>query len=151
MFTRRQTLASLAALPVALAAGASNAASSMIYAPGRVAINGYDPVGYFAHAQPVLGKQSQRVMWKGAIWQFSSAKNRVAFESDPWAFAPCFGGYCAYGMSIGLASSTDPNSWRIHNKKLFLIHDLETREIWLRDIDENIARAQTNWPAVLRP
>ncbi|MBV1894877.1 MAG: YHS domain protein [Rhodobacteraceae bacterium] len=150
MLTRRQTLASLAALPVSLMAGASPAASPMIYAPGRVAINGYDTVAYFSDAKPVLGKRSQAVMWKGAIWQFRSASNRIKFESDPWAFAPSFGGYCAYGMSIGLASTTSPDAWRIYNNKLFLIHNLKTREIWERDIDGNIARANHNWPAVLR-
>lgn len=150
MLTRRQTLACLAALPVTFMASASYATSPMIYAPGGVAINGYDPVGYFTDAKPVLGKRNQAVMWKGAIWQFSSARNRVVFESDPWAFAPCFGGYCAFAMSHGRASTTAPNAWRIHNQKLFLIHDLKTREIWLRDIDANIERANHNWPAVLR-
>jgi hypothetical protein len=150
MLTRRQTLANLAALPVSLVAGSSQAASPMIYAPGRVAINGYDPVGYFTDAKPVLGKREHAVMWKGALWQFSSARNRTIFESDPWAVAPCYGGYCAYGITIGLASTTDPNAWRIHNDKLFLIHDMKTRDIWLRDIDANIDLANNNWPAVLR-
>ncbi|MBL4767746.1 MAG: YHS domain protein [Rhodobacteraceae bacterium] len=150
MLNRRQTLASLAALPVSLIASACHATSPMIFAPDGVAINGYDPVSYFTNSKPVQGNHNQAVMWKGAIWQFSSGSNRIAFESDPWAFAPRYGGYCAYSMSIGKTSTTDPNAWRIHNNKLFLIHDLATRLFWLRDIDGNIDRANHNWPAVLR-
>lgn len=150
MPNRRQLLASLAALPVSLLATPSQAKSSMIFASGGVAINGYDPVSYFSDAKPVVGTDKQAVMWKGAIWQFSSASNRVAFESNPWAFAPRYGGYCAYAMSIGQTLSTDPMAWRIHNNQLFLIHDLATRQVWLHDIVGNIDRANQNWPAVLR-
>ena len=145
-FTRRTILGLLASA----AATPAFAAKSAIYAKNGLAVGGYDTVAYFSDAKPVLGKRSQAVMWKGAIWQFRSASNRIKFESDPWAFAPSFGGYCAYGMSIGLASTTSPDAWRIYNNKLFLIHNLKTREIWERDIDGNIASANHNWPAVLR-
>ncbi|MFT5343629.1 MAG: hypothetical protein ACI9BH_002852 [Paracoccaceae bacterium] len=150
MPNRRQILASLAALPVSLLASPSFATSPMVFAPDGVAINGFDPVGYFTDSKPVIGKRNQAVMWKGAIWQFSTASNRIAFESDPWAFAPRYGGYCAYAMSIGDALTTNPYAWRIHDNKLFLTHDLATRHVWLRDIDGNIERANHNWPAVLR-
>lgn len=150
MFNRRQILTSLAALPVSFVASSGHATSPMVFAPDGLAINGYDPVSYFTETKPVLGKPNQAVMWKGATWQFSSANNRIAFESDPWAFAPRYGGYCAYAMSIGETSTTDPYAWRIHNNNLFLIHDLATRQFWLRDIDENINRANRNWPAILR-
>lgn len=150
MPNRRQFLASLSALPVSLLATASQANSPMIFANGGLAINGYDPVAYFTDAKPVTGKRNQALMWKGAIWQFASSANRIAFESNPRAFAPRYGGYCAYSVSIGQTSTTDPYAWRIHNDQLFLIHDLATRHVWLRDIAGNIDRANHNWPAVLR-
>lgn len=150
MPNRRQILASLVALPVSLLATPSQAKSPMVFASDGVAINGYDPVSYFINANPATGTRKQAVMWKGAIWQFSSASNRVMFESNPWAFAPQYGGYCAYAMSIGVTSTTDPMAWRIHNNQLFLVHDMPTRQFWLRDIVGNIDRANQNWPAVLR-
>ena len=150
MPNRRQILASLAALPVSLLATPSQATMPMIFASGGLAINGYDPVSYFTEAKPLAGNRKQAVMWKGAIWQFSSARNRVAFESNPWVFAPRYGGYCAYAMSIGKTLTTDPMAWRIHSNQLFLIHNMDTKQVWLRDIAGNIDRANQNWPAILR-
>ena len=150
MFTRRQFLASLAALPVAGSPAASRAASPMVFTRDGLAINGFDPVAYFAKSGPRLGTPEQALMWKGAVWRFVSARNRVMFESNPWAYAPQFGGYCAYAMSLGEIAVTDPVAWRVYNGKLFLIHDLSTRAFWLRDISGNIKRANDNWPAVLR-
>lgn len=146
---RRQFIACLAVLPVAMFATPGQAHMPMFFAPGGLAINGFDPVAYFTDAKPVPGRPDQAVMWKGAIWRFASQFSRELFESNPRAFAPQYGGYCAYALSIGETSITDPMAWAIHANQLFLTHDLPTRRFWLRDITGNITRANRHWPGVL--
>ena len=125
------------------------AESSIFFSGGEGAINGYDTVAYFTTGKPVKGRADITVQWKGAVWRFSSQANREAFEANPWAFAPQYGGYCAYGASMGNRDSTEPDAWKIVRGKLYLTHTPVVRSIWVRDLDGHIARANTNWPAIL--
>ena len=59
-------------------------------------------------------------MPSGATWQFASANNLAAFKADSQAYAPQYGGYCAWAVSGGYTASSDPQAWRIHDGKLFL-------------------------------
>ncbi len=150
MLNRRHALILLGAACSMCAATRVVADQPMIYARRGVAINGYDPVAYFTAARPVKGKKAHRVMWKGAIWLFSSAANREAFEADPRRYAPRFGGYCSFAVSRGYTASTDPNAWRIHDGRLYLNYSLGVRDRWARDIPGNIALAEGHWPKVLQ-
>lgn len=150
MQTRRSLLATGAALPLAaLAAQPLFAADPETFARDGLAINGFDPVAYFTDAAPVEGDAAHAVEWNGAEWRFSSAENKAKFEADPEAFAPQYGGYCAYAVSKGYTAKTDPDAWTIHDGKLYLNYDRSVRGIWERDIPGNIAKADGNWPTVL--
>src|SRR5512139_3751066 len=74
---------------------------SEIYAPNGKAIKGYDPVAFFKESQPVMGLDSLTYRWKDADWYFSTSENLQNFKSMPEAYAPQYGGYCAYGTSKG--------------------------------------------------
>ncbi|MEX0351493.1 MAG: YHS domain-containing (seleno)protein [Paracoccaceae bacterium] len=146
MPTRRNILAGLGALALAPAA---RAASPMIYSQGGAAIAGFDTVSYFVDGGPVPGQPDNALMWKGAVWHFASDENREAFEANPRAFAPQFGGYCAYAVSQGQLSTIDPNIWHVIDDKLYLIHSNNIERIWMRDPMANIELAEANWPEVL--
>lgn len=149
MLTRRATLGLLAATPALLAARPAFAATPPIYAEGGTAIDGSDAVAYFTEGKPVTGDAAHSLMWQGATWHFASAENRAMFEADPNAFAPQFGGYCAYAVSQGYTASTVPQAWTIHDGKLYLNFSRRVRRIWERDIPGNIALGNSNWPSVL--
>lgn len=110
---------------------------------------GYDAVSYFNGNAPVLGQSDYTLMWKGAEWHFASAENREAFERDPRAFAPQFGGYCAYAMSQGKLSSTDPNAWKVVNGRLYLTHSPAVERVWSSASAEYIRLAEGYWPVIL--
>jgi len=110
---------------------------------------GYDAVSYFNGGVPVRGLPEYAVVWKGAEWHFASAENRDAFERDPRAFAPQFGGYCAYAMAQGELSSTDPTLWDVVDGRLYLIHSPEIDDMWHEDQAEYIRMAEDHWPVVL--
>lgn len=143
---RRIFISGLLALSVAAPALSD---TSVYYAPDGAALRGYDIVSYFADNGPVQGRSDQAVMWKGAVWFFASAENREAFEANPRAFAPQFGGYCAYAVAQGYTLGADPKTWRIVDNKLYLIHSPEIEKVWARDVAGNIARADSQWPQVL--
>ncbi len=147
MLTRRALLGSLAATP--FLSRAAFAASPEVFAVDGIAIRGTDPVAYFEKAMPVPGSDAHQVMWKGATWLFENADNMAAFEANPEAFAPKYGGYCAYAVSKGGTATTSPDAWTIHEDRLYLNFNTTVRGIWSQDIPGNVAKADANWPGVL--
>ena len=115
----------------------------------NLAVSGYDPVAYFTEGKPVQGSSSFEHEWNGATWRFANAKNLEAFKADPEAYAPQYGGYCAWAVSQGYTASADPNAWRIVGKKLYLNYDREVQKTWEKDAAGNIVKADENWPKVL--
>lgn len=148
MMRLRPLLASLF-LALAALAGAGRADVSVFYAENGAAIRGYDPVAYFTDGAPVRGRSEISVMWKGVVWLFASQEHREAFEANPRAYAPQFGGYCAYAVSRGYRARTEPDAWAIVDGRLYLIRSKGVRAVWQQDARDNIARAAANWPAVL--
>ncbi len=115
-----------------------------------VAIRGYDPVSFFVAETPARGHRAHAVMWKGAVWLFQSAENQSRFESNPRAFAPRFGGHCAYGMARGRMSEGDPLAWEIVDGRLFLFHNQTVETLWHESPERMIEAARAVWPAILR-
>ena len=146
-----RSLAGLAlAAPAVLATShAAMAAEPEIYAEGGIAIDGSDAVAYFDGNGPVTGSADFTVDWKGSTWQFASAENAAKFKADPDAYAPQFGGYCAYAASLGYVAPTLPEAWTIYEGKLYLNATLRARELWLKDVPGNIAKGEANWPGIL--
>lgn len=136
---------------LALIAAAPAMAKEPVYQSfiGGVAINGYDPVAYFEDGAPVEGSSSFEHEWNGATWRFANAENRDRFAAEPEAFAPQYGGYCAWAVSQGYTASTDPAAWKIVGGKLYLNYSADVQKRWQADETGNIAKADANWPRVL--
>ncbi|WP_422026061.1 YHS domain-containing (seleno)protein [Roseovarius sp.] len=148
MPTRRFFLIAAAAALLVLPRLA-RASEPEIYSVDGAAIGGYDPVTYFTEGAPVMGNPAHAVTWQGAEWRFSTAANRERFEANPGAYAPQYGGYCAYAASKGAVAPTAPDAWTVHDGKLYLNYSQEVRDIWSEDIPGNVARADATWPEPL--
>lgn len=144
------TVASGSVLTVLPSAGL--AAKAQIYTSflSSSAVGGYDPVSYFTKGMPVKGVKKFAVEWKGAWWYFSSAENLEKFRVNPTAYAPQYGGYCAYGVSQNAAVKGDPLLWKIVDGKLYLNINKQVVSIWNKDIPGYLSKANTHWPNVLR-
>lgn len=149
MLTRRATLGLVAAAPLMALARPALAAEPPIFAEGGVAIKGADPVAYFTEGRPVIGASEHALDWNGATWHFASAQNRDAFAAEPAAYAPQYGGYCAYAVSQDYTAKIEPEAWTIVDGKLYLNFSRRVRRIWSRDVPGHIAAANANWPDVL--
>lgn len=114
------------------------------------AIDGYDPVAYFASGEPVEGDSDFKFEWNDATWYFASRQNLETFKSDPEKYAPQYGGYCAWAVSQGYTAPTDPEAWDIHNGKLYLNYNKSVQSQWLPNKTDNIAAGDINWPELLK-
>jgi len=140
-----------AAAAAALRAGPALAAADPIYT-GRfssLALDGHDPVAYFREGRPVEGVREHSTEWNGATWRFANAENLAAFEADPQAYAPQYGGYCAWAAAEGYRAPGDPDYWRIVDGKLYVNFDGSVQSRWEADIPGFIRKADANWPAIL--
>lgn len=115
-----------------------------------VAIKGYDPVAYFIDGKPVRGSRGFEYVWMGAKWHFASVENRDLFINNPEKYAPKYGGYCAYAVSVGSTADIDPEEWNIVAGKLYLNLSRKIRDTWSKDIPGNIKKADENWPNILK-
>lgn len=150
MPNRRAVLGLALSMPFILSARPLWAgASPDVFNTGGVAINGYDPVGYFDQGKPIEGSRDLQVKWKGAIWRFASPEHMAAFEMNPHHFAPRYGGYCAYAVSQGSLATTVPEAWTVYNDRLYLNFSTGVRSIWQKDIPGYVMAANENWPEVL--
>lgn len=146
MILLRRVLAALSlALAAALALPAPGAAADSVFAPGGIAIGGYDPVAYFVAGQPQPGSAEHALKWRGVLWYFSSAENMTAFEMNPKGYAPQYGGYCAYALAQGEVAGSDPRSFAIHEGRLYLTQSEGLRARWVKDIATHVAAGDANW------
>ncbi|MFT7560935.1 MAG: YHS domain-containing protein [Flavobacteriales bacterium] len=117
------------------------------------AIRGYDPVAYFdlePGAKAVKGRAKYAYIWKGVRWNFATQDNLRKFQSDPDAYAPQYGGYCAFAVGKGFTTSIRPNSWQIHDGKLYLNYNDASLKLFNKNIEGRIVKASSNWPEVLK-
>ena len=143
-------------LPLVLALSLVAAAPSLAHAVApinasffsNVAIEGTDPVAFFTEGRVVAGRSDITTTYRGAVWQFATAEHRDMFTQDPERFAPQYGGYCAYGMTVGQKVPIDPEAWSIVEGKLYLNTSLKVHELWSVDPASNIATADSKWPSV---
>lgn len=113
-----------------------------------LALSGYDPVSYFTDQSPAKGSFKITAEYDGVVYRFISVDHRDAFTKAPDRYLPQFGGYCAYGVSVGKKFSADPTVWIIHEGKLYLNLDTEIFKAFTKDLQGNIAKAQANWQAI---
>jgi hypothetical protein len=115
-----------------------------------IALNGYDPVAFFNDGKPTHGDPAVTTIHKGATYLFASKAHKAMFEADPAKYAPQFGGYCAFGASVGALFPVDINTWQVRNGKLYLNLNPAIANQFNKDIDGNIAKAEKKWPDLVK-
>ncbi|MFC3852082.1 YHS domain-containing (seleno)protein [Salinispirillum marinum] len=115
------------------------------------AIQGYDTVAYFTENQAVKGDPNIASEWNGATWLFSTPEHQALFDANPEAYAPQYGGYCAYAMADGNAVRVDPKAFSIVDGKLYLNFSQSVQTRWENNQSSFITAADQHWPALLNP
>jgi len=113
-----------------------------------VILAGHDVVAYFTKSTPVKGSAEFTALHDGAIYQFASAENRDFFRANPGQYAPTYGGYCAFGTSLGKKFEVDGKAFEIVEKRLYVNKNLKVYKTWSKDIPNNIVKAERQWPKI---
>ena len=126
-------------------ASAGNAPVASINTKDGLAIKGFDPVAYFASGQATEGSSDYSLRLNGVTYRFSTADNLQRFKSNPTKFAPQYGGYCAFAMSLNRIADIDPARWAIVDGKLYLNNGFIAQSLWSLNKRANIESADKNW------
>ena len=68
-----------------------------------IALDGYDVAAYFREGQKTAVKGSKKWSsdYQGHAYYFSTEENKKLFDKNPSAYAPIYGGWCAWAVSYG--------------------------------------------------
>lgn len=114
-----------------------------------VIIEGYDPVAYFTDNKPVKGSPEFTTTYEGATYWFASAEHAALFKQAPQKYAPQYGAFCGYAVSIGKLRPVDPTIYQIENGRLILQHTQEAYRLFNKDLSGNTVKADKNWPGIV--
>ena len=118
-----------------------------------VALGGFDPVSYFPEGGGKAEKGFVKRDFKhnGVTYRFASDANRERFRANPDKYLPAYNGWCAWAMAeLNAKVDIEPSSFQIYNGKLYVFYDhadLNTRELWLKNPEGMLAKANVNWKA----
>ena len=135
---------------LAIAASAAFADKNLVNLDKQgLALQGYDPVGFFIDNKPVRGDPKFQSTYKGARYQFASEANKAAFDANPAKYEPQFGGFCAYGVSKGYTVPIKIEAFQIVNDRLLMQYDFGAQKSFNKDPQANLRKADDNWPKLV--
>jgi peroxiredoxin Q/BCP len=115
---------------------------------GGLALAGHDPVSYFEGGKPMAGRKELVSRYRGVVYQFASAENRLKFAEQPAKFVPAYGGWCATAMAEGRKVEVDPYNFKISDGRLLLFYKGwrgNALADWNKDEKELTTRADAAW------
>ncbi|MBI3413943.1 MAG: YHS domain protein [Verrucomicrobia bacterium] len=141
--------------PALGADAASNATASTLahYNLGadKLALKGYDPVGYFAQNAALKGRKEISAPHRGVIYYFASKENKKLFAESPDKYLPTYGSWCATAMAKGEKVEIDPTNFKVTNGRLFLFFKAfyaNALKDWNKDETGQTAKADANWKKI---
>ncbi len=114
----------------------------------NVALSGFDPVSFFQGGTPLNGSPMIRGEHAGATYLFASEQNRDRFAVDPEHYTPQYGGFCAYGVSLGFLLPVDITTAQVRDGKLYLNVNADILKKFNADFEGSVTRADDNWPGL---
>lgn len=111
-----------------------------------ITLQGYDAVAYFTEMKAVKGNPAFSARYNGATYWFASEKNASMFKDHPDMFAPQYGAFCGYAMSLGKLRPVDPEIFDVIDGRLILQHTHDAWTQFHKDLPGNITKADANWP-----
>lgn len=115
----------------------------------KIALQGYSPVSYLDLGIAQKGLKEFKASHDGLNYYFTSKDQKNKFEANATKYLPQYGGYCAFGVSVGAKFRTDANKFVVKDGKYFLfLNDLEVdaQQLWLDGShDKLVAKADDNW------
>ncbi|MFH2044878.1 MAG: YHS domain-containing (seleno)protein [Pseudomonadota bacterium] len=115
---------------------------------GKIALQGYDPVAFHTVGKAVKGNPAISAEYRGYKYLFSSDANKATFEKEAEKYLPAYGGFCAYGVSLGVLFPVEIDTWEIVDGRLVLQYNLDIKQKFEEDKKGNFLKANDNWPKI---
>lgn len=112
------------------------------------ALEGRDPVAYFTEGKAVRGDGFILSKHNGLTYLFTSKDHKATFDKDPEKYAPQFGGWCAFGVSVGKKFHSDPEAFVVHEGKLYVNVNKDILKKFKEDLPGNTKKAEANWTKI---
>jgi hypothetical protein len=112
------------------------------------ALEGHDPVAYFTKGEAIRGDGIILSRHEGLTYLFANKEDKELFDKNPSKYAPQFGGWCAFGASVGKKFHSDPNAFVIEDGKLYVNVNQDILKKFKADLKENIEKAENNWKSI---
>lgn len=120
----------------------------------KIALQGYDPVGYFKQNKAVKGKKEIASTYEGVIYYFSTVENKNLFLKTPAKYEPQYGGWCAFAMGdSGDKVEINPETFKIIEGKLYLFYNAyfnNTLKSWNKNEAALKLKADANWKKIIK-
>jgi hypothetical protein len=113
-----------------------------------LAIEGFDPVAYFADGEAEVGREQFEASQAGAVWRFRNEGNRASFVAHPDIYGPQFGGYDPIDLARGVSVAGNPRFWLVSGQRLYLFNREETRSAFAADPARVLHSATQRWPGI---
>ena len=111
----------------------------------KIALEGYDPVAFHTVGRAIKGNPAFSIEYYSYKYLFSSEENKIIFEKEPEKYLPSYGGYCAYGVSLGILFPVDVSTWEIIDHHLVLQFSQDVKQKFSEQKEANIRQANENW------
>jgi hypothetical protein len=128
------------------AAGAATTERVVVNRFSGLAIEGFDPVAYFADARPEIGSEDFEASAAGAVWRFRNEGNRASFVAHPDIYGPQFGGYDPIDVARGITVAGNPRFWLVSGQRLYLFSREQSRDAFAAAPMRVLHEANQRWP-----
>lgn len=115
-----------------------------------VALQGYDPVAYFTDNKATKGDPAHEARFNGATYWFASEEHASLFKDNSAKYAPQYGGFCGYAMSLNKLRPVDPTIFQLVNGRLILQHTQDAYVQFNKDVPGNTGKADGYWPGQVK-
>jgi YHS domain-containing protein len=115
---------------------------------GKVALQGYDPVTFHTLGKAMKGDPYISAKHGEHIYFFASEANKEVFTAHAEKYLPAYGGYCAYGVTLGVLAPVEMETWELVNGRLVLQYSLEIRKKFNENKEANLAKADEGWAKI---
>lgn len=141
-------LSTLCSFGPAMAADEANVAPGLTYGGAPLGLHGADPVALLDDATNAEGNASFAAAHDGVAYYFASEANMKKFEANPARYAPQYGGFCAFGVSVGKKFDGDPRFAAVVEDKLYVFLNEDVFKAFLKDKPGTIEKAGDNWTTI---
>ena len=148
LITAATFIGAVSAAPAVYAVDEYNVSTGTTLAGEPVALRGHDTVALALGLGVTDGQAKFTHVHDGVAYYFASEETKDIFASNPSAYQPRYGGYCAFGVAIGKKLDASPRFADIVDDKLYVFLNAVAFGKYLEDKAGTLAKAEKNWPAM---